>query len=366
MTLLLPNPRGRFPLACGPDPETLGLRVPGAGRRGVAGACAGRCCSLGATARGGPDARRLEDVPERDPRRRGPRARRRRAAGDAVDGHRPARLRGRGRVAQVVRPGAVAADEVAAASPIASRWHVRTPPRLLRAPARRRRPRGRRGHRPRARAPAAHAGDDRLRELRAPGRPRVPGQRADQQVRRGLPGQALLRRLRARRRHRAARDRPREGAVRRRARQRPAARRRAGQHRRLPRAAAARRHDHGPLAAARRPPHARHEDQRLRPALRHRAVRGRPRDQPDRHGRGRADRPRAPAEADPRRLVGLPALPRLRALPRDRRRRRRAPDGRHGALRRPRRRRPAPEPGAATPTSSRRRSTRRSAAPAAA
>ena len=47
-------------------------------------------------------------------------------------------------------------------------------------------------------------------------------------------------------------------------------------------------------------------------------------DSPDRHGRGRADRPRAQAEADPRRLVGLPAHPRLRALPRDRRRRRRA------------------------------------------
>jgi L-threonylcarbamoyladenylate synthase len=28
VTLLLPNPAGRFPLACGPDPATLGLRVP--------------------------------------------------------------------------------------------------------------------------------------------------------------------------------------------------------------------------------------------------------------------------------------------------------------------------------------------------
>jgi tRNA threonylcarbamoyl adenosine modification protein (Sua5/YciO/YrdC/YwlC family) len=28
VTLLLPNPEGRFPLACGPDPRTLGLRVP--------------------------------------------------------------------------------------------------------------------------------------------------------------------------------------------------------------------------------------------------------------------------------------------------------------------------------------------------
>ena len=62
-----------------------------------------------------------------------------------------------------------------------------------------------------------------------------------------------------------------------------------------------------------------------------------PEDAPDRHGRGRADRARAPAEAAARRLVGLPAPARLRALPRDRRRGRRAPDGRHGALRRARR-----------------------------
>ena len=89
----------------------------------------------------------------------------------------------------------------------------------------------------RARAPAADAGDDRLGELRPAGGARVPGQRADEQVRRGLSGPALLRRLRVRRHRRAARDRPRQGAVRGRARERPAARRRAGQHRRLPRAA---------------------------------------------------------------------------------------------------------------------------------
>ncbi|MDQ3371339.1 MAG: Sua5/YciO/YrdC/YwlC family protein, partial [Actinomycetota bacterium] len=28
LTLLLPNPAGRWPLACGPDPSTVGLRVP--------------------------------------------------------------------------------------------------------------------------------------------------------------------------------------------------------------------------------------------------------------------------------------------------------------------------------------------------
>ena len=65
-----------------------------------------------------------------------------------------------------------------------------------------------------------------------------------------------------------------------------------------------------------------------------------------RHGRGRAHRPRAPAEAHPRRLERLPALPGLRALPGDRRRRRRLPRGRHGALRRPRGGGRAPQPGA--------------------
>ena len=76
-------------------------------------------------------------------------------------------------------------------------------------------------------------------------------------------------------------------------------------------------------------------------------VRGPARGLADRHGRGRAHRARAQAEDDPRRLVGLSARPRLRALPVDRRRGRRAADGRHGALRRARRGRAAPQPGAA-------------------
>ena len=82
-----------------------------------------------------------------------------------------------------------------------------------------------------------HARDDRLGELRAAGDPRLPGVGAHQQVRRGLPRQALLRRLRVRRRGREAGDRAREGAVRRRARERPAARGRARQRRRVPGAA---------------------------------------------------------------------------------------------------------------------------------
>ena len=74
-------------------------------------------------------------------------------------------------------------------------------------------------------------------------------------------------------------------------------------------------------------------------------VRGLARRPPDRHGRGRAAGQGAPAEAAARRLVGLPARARLPALPRDRRRGRRAADGRHGALRRPRRGGHPPEPG---------------------
>jgi len=61
VTLLLPNPRGRFPLACASDPATLGLRVP------VLPALAGvRAPVLQSSANraGGPDARRLADVPD--------------------------------------------------------------------------------------------------------------------------------------------------------------------------------------------------------------------------------------------------------------------------------------------------------------
>jgi L-threonylcarbamoyladenylate synthase len=61
VTALLPNPEGRFPLACGDDPSTFGLRVP------VAPWLAGVSWPVlqsSANLAGGPDARRLEDVPE--------------------------------------------------------------------------------------------------------------------------------------------------------------------------------------------------------------------------------------------------------------------------------------------------------------
>ena len=60
ITLLLPNPAARFPLACGEDPSTLGLRVPdvqdfAAVRQPVLQSSANRT--------GGDDPRRLSDVP---------------------------------------------------------------------------------------------------------------------------------------------------------------------------------------------------------------------------------------------------------------------------------------------------------------
>jgi L-threonylcarbamoyladenylate synthase len=61
VTLLLPNPAGRFPLACGDDPATLGLRVPRVARlAGVSWPVLQSSANLA----GGPDPRRLADVPE--------------------------------------------------------------------------------------------------------------------------------------------------------------------------------------------------------------------------------------------------------------------------------------------------------------
>jgi L-threonylcarbamoyladenylate synthase len=61
VTVLLRNPERRFPLACGPDPSTLGVRVPAFehGLREV------RTPVLQSSANrsGGPDPRRLADVP---------------------------------------------------------------------------------------------------------------------------------------------------------------------------------------------------------------------------------------------------------------------------------------------------------------
>ena len=64
LTLLLPNPAGRFALACGPDPGTVGLRVPSLPPALAAlGAVACPLLQTSANRAGGPDARRLRDVP---------------------------------------------------------------------------------------------------------------------------------------------------------------------------------------------------------------------------------------------------------------------------------------------------------------
>jgi L-threonylcarbamoyladenylate synthase len=65
VTALLPNPAARFPLACGPQPHVLGLRVP-SWPPALAALADVRWPVLqsSANAAGGPDARRLRDVPE--------------------------------------------------------------------------------------------------------------------------------------------------------------------------------------------------------------------------------------------------------------------------------------------------------------
>lgn len=60
VTVLVPNPRRRFPLACGPDPDTLGVRVPDV----PALATVERpVLQTSANLAGDSDVRRVEDVP---------------------------------------------------------------------------------------------------------------------------------------------------------------------------------------------------------------------------------------------------------------------------------------------------------------
>jgi L-threonylcarbamoyladenylate synthase len=61
LTLLLGNPEGRFPLACGADPATLGLRVPDLGP--PLGAVRWPVLQSSANEAGEPEPRRLQDVP---------------------------------------------------------------------------------------------------------------------------------------------------------------------------------------------------------------------------------------------------------------------------------------------------------------
>jgi L-threonylcarbamoyladenylate synthase len=65
VTLLLPNRAGRYPLACGPDAATLGLRVPYLSSALAAlGSMGMPVMQSSANLSGQPDARRLGDVPE--------------------------------------------------------------------------------------------------------------------------------------------------------------------------------------------------------------------------------------------------------------------------------------------------------------
>lgn len=111
VSVLLPNPAGRFPLACGDDASTLGLRVPDvAALAGVKWPVLQSSANLA----GEPDARRLEEVP--DPIRR--------AADLVIDGGElpgtpstviDLRLYEDDGVWNIVRLGGVGEDEVAAA-----------------------------------------------------------------------------------------------------------------------------------------------------------------------------------------------------------------------------------------------------------
>ena len=157
---------------------------------------------------------------------------------------------------------------------------------------------------------------------------------AHQQVLRGLPGQALLRRQPRGRRSRGARARPALRAVRCRARQRAAALGRQRQHGRVPRPARAGRQGHGHAPRPGWPPHPRFAGELQRSHLRLRVVRRRPRVGAHRPRRAARPRARRAAQADHRRGDGLPAHHRLRRVPRDRRRLRRAAHGRRRAHRR--------------------------------
>jgi L-threonylcarbamoyladenylate synthase len=66
VTLLLPNPVRRYPLACGPEPDRLGLRVPHlTGALAPLAGVSWPVLQSSANVSGGADARRMEDVDER-------------------------------------------------------------------------------------------------------------------------------------------------------------------------------------------------------------------------------------------------------------------------------------------------------------
>jgi L-threonylcarbamoyladenylate synthase len=65
VTVVVPNPARRYPLACGPTADRLGLRVPAlTGALAPLASARWPVLQSSANASGGPDARRLEDVAE--------------------------------------------------------------------------------------------------------------------------------------------------------------------------------------------------------------------------------------------------------------------------------------------------------------
>ncbi|CAA9304887.1 MAG: Serine hydroxymethyltransferase, partial [uncultured Gemmatimonadaceae bacterium] len=197
------------------------------------------------------------------------------------------------------------------------------------------RPRDRAAGRARDASAERGARAHRERELRLAGGARGDGLAAHEQVRGGAAGEAVLRGLRGGGPGRADRDRPREGALRRRARERAAALGRLGQRRRVPGVPQAGRPvpRHGPVE--RRAPHARLGGELLGAHLQGQLVRRHRRGADRLRGHG-AQGARAPAEDDHRRLQRLLARDRLRALRGGGQGGGRALPRRHGALRRPR------------------------------
>ena len=109
LTLLLPNPARRYPLACGPSPEVLGLRVPVLeGDAAPLAALKWPVLQSSANRSGEPDARRVDDDRPAHPRGGRPDRRRRRVAGHALHGGRSDLLRGDGQVRDRPRRGGAA------------------------------------------------------------------------------------------------------------------------------------------------------------------------------------------------------------------------------------------------------------------
>ncbi len=165
--------------------------------------------------------------------------------------------------------------------------------RVFRCRACRDGPGGERRHTGRARPRAGPDRADRLGERGLGRRAGGPGLGDDQQVRRGLPGPALLRRLRVHGRGRGSGARAGEEAVRLRLRQRPAPFRRPGQSRCVLRPGQAGRHDPRHVARRRRAPDPRRGAQLFGQVVPCRAVRRAARGCAHRLRRGRATRRRA-------------------------------------------------------------------------